>query len=861
MPKKLLLVDAPNHAFRAYHAIQSDMRAPDGFPTRCLYGFSRMLLALVRDHQPDFVAFVFDVGKSFRNALYPDYKGQRPDMPDDLRQQWGELRPLIEAFGFHVVAIAGTEADDVIGTLACRFANDDVHVGIVSSDKDFGQLVSDRIHLLDLMKGVEYGPSEIQEKWGVGPDRIIDLLSLMGDTSDNVPGVPGVGEKKAAQFIQRFGDLEGVLANAATIGGKTGQAVAANAEVVRLARRLVTIDTTLPVQVSLEDLAPRPRDERALAEKLGRWNFKTLMSELGLGASQPVARPSGEGFHTLECPAVWGPGPLGRLVERLRAAGRFAFSVEATSADFLTAEPARLFFAWTEDGATHLARVPVDDRSLAAVAPILGDASVQKTGHNLKEVWKLLAASGISLRGIAGDTMLADYLLVPEQKHTLDDLGRRYLDHPVGATLGEEAQLGLLLDRALAPKLAETGVDGVYRDIELPLVPVLGDMELAGIAVDVDALRALSDELGERLRQEEQRCHALAGVVFNVGSTQQLAEVLFERLGLKGGKRTKTGWSTDADTLDKLREEHPLPEAVLAWRELQKLKGTYADALPEAVHPKTGRIHTNFRQAVAATGRLSSYDPNLQNIPIRTDEGRRIRRCFLAKPGHTLVSADYSQIELRLLAHYCGEGPLVDSFRADEDIHRRTASEIFGVAPALVTGDQRRAAKAINFGIVYGMGAFRLANDLRIPKAEAQRYIDGYFARYPQVRGYMDSAIARAREKGYAETLYGRRRPVPGLDAKNPMDRALAERVAINTPIQGSAADLIKLAMLRVVPTLEGTGARLLLQVHDELVFEVPEGEAAILRERVKAAMESAASLCVPLKVDTGAATSWDAAH
>ena len=861
MPKKLLLVDAPNHAFRAYHAIQSDMRAPDGFPTRCLYGFSRMLLALVREHQPDYVAFVFDVGRSFRNALYPDYKGQRPDMPDDLRQQWGELRPLIEAFGFHVLAEPNTEADDVIGTLARRFASDDVHVGIVSSDKDFGQIVDDRIHLLDLMKGVDYGPAEIREKWGVGPDRIIDLLALMGDTSDNVPGVPGVGEKKAAQYIQKYGDLDGVLANTAAIGGKTGQCIADNADVVRLARRLVTIETELPLPgVTLETCRPRPRDEEALREKLGRWNFKSLMNDLGLGAPAPLAK-AGEGFHALECPAVWGPGPLADLDARLRAAGRFTLALEATSADFLTAAPNRLFFAWTEAGHTQLARVPADDATLAALRPLLADPTVEKTGHNLKDALKILVENGAPLAGIAGDTMLADYLLVPEQKHGLDDLGKRYLDHPVGTALGEEAQLTSLLDVALAPKLEEHGVTRVYRDIELPLVPVLAEMERAGIAVDTAALQALSVELGERLAAEEKRCHALAGVEFNVGSTQQLAEVLFEKLGLKGGKRTKTGWSTDADTLDKLREEHPLPEAILAWRELSKLKGTYVDALPPAVHPKTGRIHTNFRQAVAATGRLSSYDPNLQNIPIRTDEGRRIRRCFVAKPGHVFLSADYSQIELRILAHYCEHGPLVESFRADEDIHRRTASEIFGVMPGLVTGDQRRAAKAINFGIVYGMGAFRLANDLRIPKSEAQSYIDGYFARYPQVRGYMDGAVARAREKSYAETLYGRRRPVAGLDAKNPMDRAAAERVAINTPIQGSAADLIKIAMIRVAEALRPTGARLLLQVHDELVVEVPDADVEHVRGVVRSLMEGVATLCVPLKVDTGVARTWDEAH
>jgi DNA polymerase-1 len=863
MPRKLLLVDAPNHAFRAYHAIQSDMRAPDGFPTRALYGFSRMLLALVRDHQPDYVAFIFDVGRTYRNALYPDYKGQRPDMPEDLRQQWGELRPLIEAFGFKVLAEPDTEADDVIGTLALRFASDDVFVQIVSSDKDFGQLVNDRIHVLDLLKGVDFGPAEVRERWGVGPDRIIDLLSLMGDASDNVPGVPGVGEKKAAQYLAKYGDLEGVLANWKDIGGKTGQAILDATEAVRLARRLVTLQTALDVQVTLEDLAPRARDEAALRQKLGRWNFRSLMNDLGLGAPVPQvnAPVAGEGYHPVDCVAWWGPGPLAELDARLRKAGRIAVSLEATSADFLTAVPTRLCFAWREDGQLRVGRIPLEGESLVRIQGVLEDAAVPKTAHNVKEIVKLLRSHGVTVRGLVGDPMLGDYLLVPEQKHTLDDLSKRYFEHALTGTVGEDAHLALLLEERLDRELATAGVTGVYRDIELPLVPVLADMEAAGIAVDVPALQALSTELGERLAAEEKRCHELAGGEFNVGSTQQLADVLFDKLGLKGGKKTKTGWSTDADTLDKLRDEHPLPGAVLAWRELQKLKGTYVDALPAAVHPRTGRIHTNFRQAVAATGRLSSYEPNLQNIPIRTDEGRRIRRCFVAKEGHVFVSADYSQIELRVLAHYCQTGPLVESFRAGEDIHRRTASEIFGVMPGLVTAEQRRAAKAINFGIVYGMGAFRLANDLRIPRAEAQRYIEGYFARYPQVRAYMDGAIARAREKGYAETLFARRRPVAGLDVGNPMDRAAAERVAINTPIQGSAADLIKVAMIRVFDALADTRARLLLQVHDELVVEVPEEDAEAVRALLKGCMEGVADLVVPLVVETGKGRSWDEAH
>ena len=928
MPKKLLLVDAPNHAFRAYHAIQSDMRAPDGFPTRAIYGFTRVLLALVRDHRPDYVALVFDVGRTYRNEIYPAYKGQRPDMPEDLRQQWGELRPLCEAFGYAVIAEPNTEADDVIGTLAVRFAGPDLDVGIVSGDKDFGQLVNEHIHIVDLLKNVEIDRSRVVERWGVPPERVIDLLALMGDAADNVPGVPGVGEKKAAQFIQKYGSLDEVLAHADEIGGKTGQAVKDNADTVRLARRLVTIQLDVPVAVTLADLAPRPRDAAGLFARLSRYNFKSLITDLKLDAP-PAGAPNGEdgvpegvGVHDVGpaigegggCPLIWGPGPLAALAARLTTAGRVGLAVapppgvllaptvaagggpvSGTSAGpggalFAGAEegaaaPVRvrdavqgadrvagaLYLAWDEGGRTQLAHVPWDHATERALRGVLTGSVVEKTGYDLKQVMKRLGAArpdGLGapypLSGVASDVLIADYLLKPDQKRGLDELCQRWLDAPLGPLPYDPVLAAWRLDARLTPELTAWAARRVYTDVDLPILPVLAAMEARGIGVDRAALLALSTELEGRLATMVEEIHAAAGGPFNVNSTQQLAMILFEKLQLKGGKKIKTGWSTDADTLDKLRDQHPLPGAILAYRELFKLKNTYIDTLPRFI-AADGRIHTTYDQTVAATGRLSSNDPNLQNIPVRSEEGRRIRRCFVARPGHVYVSADYSQIELRILAHYCGEGPLVESFRNDEDIHRRTAAEIFGVMPGLVTAEQRRAAKAINFGIVYGMGPARLANDLRIPRAEAQAYIDGYFARYPQVRAYMDGACARARETGYAETLYGRRRVVAGLDAGNPMDRAGAERVAINTPIQGTAADIIKIAMARVEAALHGalasTGAALLLQVHDELVLEVPEGSVDAVRRGVAAVMESVVTLAVPLKVDTGSASTWDAAH
>jgi DNA polymerase-1 len=840
MPQKLLLVDCPNQVFRAYHGLQTDMRAPDGFPTRALFGFTRILRALVRDHAPDFVACVFDRGADARLALWPEYKGTRPDMPDDLRQQWPEFEPLCRAFGYRVLAVEGAEADDIIGTLATRFAGPELDVQIVSGDKDFCQLVNDHVQVLDVQKGVVMDRAGVVEKWGVGPEKIVELLALMGDTSDNVPGVPGVGPKKAAQYVEKFGSAEGVLANWAAIGGKTGEAVRDAAPAVHLAKRLVAIDTGMELGVRLEDLRPVEPDADFLRERLLRYNFRTLWEEMGLGSRPTVVRAAATAN---EVRVVWGPGLLAALHGELR--GRRV----AMHLDVAGRTPLRLRLAWDAERVL----VPLDARALEQVRPILADPEIRKTGHDLKTMRAVLRESGAGLLGIDGDVMLLDYLVVPEQKHHLDHITKRWLEEPAGPdAAGQVLRIEAALAEATAP------MRRVYAELDLPLIPILGDMEAAGIGVDVGALGALSAELEGRLEAEKRQIWALAGEEFNINSTQQLAVLLYEKMGLAAGKKTKTGRSTDADTLEKL--DVPITRAILAYRELYKLKNTYVDALPRCV-AADGRIHTTYSQAVAATGRLSSNDPNLQNIPVRTDDGRRIRSCFLAKEGHVFLSADYSQIELRVLAHYCGDGPLAESFRDGEDIHRRTASEIFGVAPALVSTSMRRAAKAINFGIVYGMGAFRLASDLGIPRAEAQRYIDGYFARYPQVRLYMQSAMARARELGYAETLHGRRRPVEGLDAPSQVDRAAAERIAINSPIQGSAADLIKLAMIRVDAAIRGTGARLLLQVHDELVLEVPEGEAAEVGAAVKAAMEGAASLSVPVVADVGQGRSWAEAH
>ncbi len=921
-PASLFLIDGSNAAFRAFYAIQSDMRSPDGMPTRALFGMTRMLLKLLKDHQPDYCAVVFDKGLSFRNDLYPDYKGQRPDMPEDLRAQWPDLPGLCEELGCPAILRDGYEADDIIGTLAVRHAAEDLHVVIVSSDKDFAQLVTDRVGMLDTGKNKLYGPAEVEDKWGVPPDRIIDLLALMGDSSDNIPGVPGVGPKKAAQFISKYGSVEATLENHEDIGGKTGQKVAAAAEHVHLAKVLVTIKTDFDPAIwdldgELASLKVRDMDGPALAERLKRYNFKSLVRELGLdkldnGGGEAEGDDSatasdddgGAEIDRSRYRTVATADQLAALVTALKKAGRFAFDTETTSLDPAQAQLVGMSFCWSNKDAVYVPIGHVDadgapvgncPGALDALLPLLADDKLKKTGQNLKYDLEVLRALGHDLRGIDGDTMLADYLLDVDRKHGLDELALRHLGHtmlsykdvagdhddrfdrvPVAdatAYAAEDAHVAWLLDRMLSAELgpvrsgadAPPGPADVYRDIELPLIPVLADMELAGIGVDVDALESLSVELGQRIDQLVEQVQAEAGKEFNLNSTQQLAEILFEERGHKPVKKTakRTGYSTDSATLDALKGSgDPLPGLILDYRELAKLKSTYVDALPKAV-AADGRIHTSFHQAVAATGRLSSNDPNLQNIPIRTDEGRRIRRTFVAKPGHVFLSADYSQVELRVLAHFCGEGPLVDAFREGQDIHRRTASEIFGIPMDEVQGHHRRAAKAINFGIVYGMSAFRLARELDIGRGEAKEYMDGYFERYPQVQQYMQSAVQEGTSRGYAQTLFGRRRPLRGLDSRNFNVRSGAERIAINTPVQGSAADLIKLAMIKVDRRLKADhpDATLLLQVHDELLVEVPVLQAPEVGQAMREEMQGVAELAVPLVVDVGQGPTWDEAH
>jgi DNA polymerase-1 len=887
MSKKLYLVDGSNQAFRAFFAIQNDMRAPDGFPTRALFGFTAMLKKMLDKDKPDYMCVLFDRGMSFRNDIYPDYKGQRPDMPEDLREQWPHFIPLCHEWGVAAMDKEGFEADDIIGTLACH-ASEQIQITIISNDKDFAQLVGPNVKLLRFGGGVDtlLGPAEVQEKWGVAPEQIIDLLALMGDKSDNIPGVPGVGPKKAAQYINKFGTAADVVANADVIGGKTGERIKAAKADVEMAHTLVTIKCDVPLDFGLEDIAVKVPDWAALETRFSQYRFRrylNLAQEMLGDKATSLSKVDRSKYR-----AVITAEQCDELVKALKAAGRFAFDTETTSLNTLEAKLVGMSFAWA-DQAVYVPIAHVDGPNcagaIAALGPLLADPSLKKTGQNLKYDLKVLRTNGLSLQGIDGDTMLADYVIAADQrKHGLDSLAERYLGHTMipykeatadvdgefarvsveKATTyaAEDADVVLMLEAAMGESLK--AVERVYTELELPLISVLADMELNGIGVNVEALRAMSVDLGGRIAVLKTAIHSEAGEEFNINSPKQLAPILFEKRGLKPIKKTKTGPSTDAETLAQLRDFQgdELCRLMLQYRELAKLKSTYVDPLPETV-AADGRIHTSFHQAVAATGRLSANNPNLQNIPIRTVDGRAVRRCFVAKPGHHFLSIDYSQVELRILAHFCGEGPLVEAFRDGEDIHRRTAAEIFGVMGPLVTTDQRRAAKAINFGIVYGMSAFRLGRELRIPRGRAADYMAQYFDRYPQVQKFMESAKASAHDKGYAETMWGRRRILHGLKASKRTEREAAERIAVNTPVQGTAADIIKAAMIKVHSLLgeRFPHTKLLLQVHDELVLEVPIPHLDAVRIAVEDAMTGVVNLKVPLIVESGDGETWDAAH
>ena len=908
-PKPLLLVDGSSWLHRAFNALPA-LSTKAGEPTGALYGVLNMLRKLLADYRPDYLAVVFDApGKTFRHAMFSDYKAHRPPLDPQLVRQIEPLHACVRALGLPLLQVAGVEADDVIGTLTRQATARGLPVLIVSGDKDLAQLVDERVRMLDTMKNVVTDIAGVEQKFGVPPALIVDWLALVGDSSDNIPGVPGVGPMTAAKWLREYGSLDALIADSAAISGKIGDRLRAGLAQLPLSRQLATLDCNVSLPVAFEDLRPAPPDKAALRALYERYEFRSWLRELvsplpPAGAAGPGVRAASSEAAPVEntdpptYELILDQAALDGWLERLRTADLFAFDTETTSLNYLNARIVGVSFAVNPREAAYVplahdypgAPEQLDrEHVLDRLRPLLEAADRPKVGQHLKYDLHVLANHGIALRGIRHDTLLESYVLDSTARHDLDSLAERHLKlrtihyedvagkgakqltfnqvalEQAGPYAAEDADVALRLHRCLWPQLErEPALRRLYEDLEIPLIDVLARMERIGVRVDAAALRRQSDELARRLWELEQQAHDLAGEKFNLGSPKQLQVILFERLGLPAGKKTATGRaSTAEDVLQELALDYPLPRVILEHRALSKLKSTYTDRLPEQIHPCTGRVHTSYHQAVASTGRLSSSDPNLQNIPIRTPEGRRIRQAFVPEPGWVMLAADYSQIELRIMAHLSGDEGLLRAFAVGADVHRATAAEVFGVALEEVTAEQRRSAKAINFGLIYGMSAFGLAQQLGIERGAAKDYVDRYFARYPGVKAYMDDTRRRAAERGYVETVFGRRLYLPDIRARNPQLRQAAERAAINAPMQGTAADIIKRAMLAVDRWLQESSfpARMLMQVHDELVFEVAEDAVTEAGERIRAAMVAAAELRVPLEVEIGVGANWDEAH
>jgi DNA polymerase I len=840
------LVDGTNLLYRAYHALQS-FRTSKGLPTHAAYGFTSMILRVLREHQPDQIIVVFDPpGPTQKHKLYPAYKESRERTPDDLLVQVPYVRGILDALGIPILVEEGIEADDVLGTLALLLKGDGHEVTLVTGDKDFCQLVDERIRLLDTMRNRITGPEEVVSRFGVGPGQVVEVLALAGDSIDDLPGVPGIGVKTAAQLLAKYGTLDEAVARGSEERGKRADALREFGDRALRNRALVTIDTGVCLASDLKTLVRRPLDRARLSELFRELEFYKFIRELALeeAAAQP---PPLTPLPALRIVASDVPGDwIGLYPSPGEVAWGFASREEA--------------IAMTADALPQLA---------ASWREGLADPHRPLVGHDLKAASIAFRREGLRLQGYWLDCAVAAYLLLPGRRtYSLEDLARdRGLPVPAPAdpreTALEGARTALLLARGLEAELDEAGLTALHREIETPLIPILADMEQEGVRVDSGALAELSREYEQRIGDLERRMFEMAGEAFSTQSPKQLARILFEKLKLPTGRRTATGYSTDAAVLEELALSHPLPALILEHRSLCKLKSTFIDALPILVSPTTGRIHARFHQTITATGRLSSSSPNLQNIPVRGEEGRRIREAFVAAPGHLLLSADYSQVELRVLAHFCQDEVLLEVFGLGRDVHAETAAKIFGVPLAEVDHRMRREAKTVNFGILYGISPFGLARQLGISREAAGKMIEAYFRQFPQVRSYLHGLIESARAKGYAETLFGRRRPIPELHSKNRAQREFAERTAVNTPIQGTAADLIKKAMVDAVRKLEAArlSARMILQVHDELVFEVSEQEAEEAAAVVRSAMEHVVRLRVPLAVDAAWGRNWYEAH
>ncbi len=903
--KTLLLVDGSSYLYRAFHAIR-DLSNSRGEPTNAIYGVLMMLRRLHKDVPAEYSACVFDAkGRTFRDDLYSEYKANRPPMPPELASQIAPLKEAIIAMGWPLLEIEGVEADDVIGTLAREAERAGLRVVISTGDKDITQLVTPQITLVNTMSNETLDVAGVEQKFGVSPERIIDYLTLIGDAVDNVPGVPKVGPKTAVKWLKEHGTLDTIVARADAIGGAVGENLRKTLDWLPKARELLTIKCDVPLPVRVEGLGPQPQDKAKLAVLFERFEFKTWRRELDdvaaadAGAAPDAAvAPLQRVEHPRNYDTVLSEELLEQWLQRIDAAELTAVDTETTSLDPLRAELVGISLA-TEAG--RAAYIPVGHAYagapeqlsratvLAKLKPWLESAQHAKLGQHIKYDSHVFANCGITLQGIAHDTLLESYVLESHQRHDMDSQAQRILsiktityDEMTGTGAkrigfeqvaveraaeyaAEDADITLQLHQAQYPRLAaDEKLRHIYADIEMPAMRVLYTMERNGVLIDEKLLTELSAEFGTKVLEIEKRAHEQAGQPFNLSSPKQIQEVLFERQGLKPVKKTPGGApSTDEESLEELALDHPLPKLILEYRGLAKLKSTYTDKLPGMINRSTGRVHTSYGQATAVTGRLASSDPNLQNIPIRTAEGRRIREAFIAPPGSQIVSADYSQIELRIMAHISKDESLLKAFAAGEDIHRATAAEIFGVGLAAVDNEQRRYAKVINFGLIYGMSAFGLARELNLERAAAQQYMDRYFQRYPGVAEYMRVTREQAHRQGYVETVFGRRLWLPEIRSSNGNRRQGAERAAINAPMQGTAADLIKMAMIAVQRWLEDEklGTRLIMQVHDELVLEVPDAELEQVRAGLSRLMTGVAQLAVPLLVEVGAGPNWDRAH
>lgn len=895
----LYLIDGSSYIFRAYYALRH-LSNSKGFPTNAVYGFTAMLFKFLKDYKPEYIGMVFDSkGDVFRNEIYPEYKANRSEPPDDLIPQFDKIFEMVDAFNMARIQQEGVEADDLMGTIAKEVSAKGIEVMLVTGDKDFTQLVSDKVTLLDTMKNSQTGVEQVKEKYGVLPDRVIDVFALMGDSVDNIPGVKGIGEKTAVSLISQFGSLDELLKHLDEVTPRQKKLIEEHHDMALLSKELVTIKTDVEMETGLESFRYGGVDELKLKELFQELEFKNLLKELGDNGDIEIKQEISSSVPMEGYKLVLTKKDLNEVISRIKKEGLVSLDLETTSPEPMLAHIVGFVLAPVPHESYY---VPVAHRALSdaskkqlelsyvkdALKPILEDPKIKKIGQNLKYEIVVLERAGIELKGISFDTMIAAHMIdSSRQSYSLDELSKIYLEHRMisykdvtgtgKAKIGfdeveleaardyacEDADVALILSNLLAPKLEECGLTEAFENIELKFIEVLARIEMNGVMIDAGKLSELSREFSQGLKEIENEIYSAVGEEFNINSPIQLREVLFEKLDLPKKKLTKTGEpSTDVEVLTDLSKHHLVPEKVLEHRTLGKLKSTYVDSLPKLINPDTGRIHTSFNPVGSSTGRLSSSDPNLQNIPIKTARGRRIREAFIPQEGSVLLSADYSQIELRLLAHFSGDDSLTEAFVNGSDIHSRTASEIFGVTEDMVTADMRRLSKNINFGIIYGISAFGLAKQLGTSVSIAKSYIDEYFKRYGKVREYIDQSVAKAQSLGYAETILGRRRYIHELLSGDRTRRGFGERAAMNTPIQGSAADIINIAMIRIQDKLKSDlKSRMILQVHDELLFEVREEELEELTQMVKTEMEGAYELSVPIKVDIGHGKSWAEAH